>query len=107
MPDHVQVQTTAGSREEAAAIADALLRARAAACVQLAGPVHSRYWWKGELETAEEWLLLVKTTAAQADRAVAEIARAHTYETPEILVTPVVGGSERYLAWIDAEVASS
>ncbi|MGQ0520186.1 MAG: divalent-cation tolerance protein CutA [Actinomycetota bacterium] len=102
---HVQVTTAAASRDEATLIADALLEARLAACVQVVGPVRSRYWWKGRIEAAEEWLCVAKTTAARAGEAVAEIGRRHSYETPEITVTPVTGGSDRYLAWIDAEVA--
>ena len=104
---HVQVLTAAGSSQEAAAIADALLERRLAACVQVVGPVQSRYWWKGRIESAEEWLCLAKTTANAAGEAMAEIARRHSYEAPEITVTPIVAGSERYLAWIGAEVTTS
>ena len=101
---HVQVATTAGTREEADRIAAALLEARLAACVQIVGPVSSRYWWQGSLESAEEWLCLAKTTAERAPAAVAAIAGAHSYETPEVTVTPIVDGSPAYLAWIDREV---
>lgn len=102
---HVQVMTAAGSRDEADAIAAALLDARLAACVQIVGPVRSRYRWQGGIESAEEWLCLVKTTAAAAAAAMAEISRVHGYDTPEITVTPIVGGAPPYLAWIDAEVS--
>lgn len=101
---HVQVMTAAGSRDEADAIAAALLDDRLAACVQIIGPVQSRYRWQGRVNSAEEWLCVVKTTAEAADRATAEIARVHSYDTPEIIVTPIVGGAPSYLAWIDAEV---
>lgn len=103
---HVQVLTAAGSPDEADAIAAALLDARLAACVQVVGPVRSRYRWQGGLESAEEWLCVVKTTAAAAGAAMAEIARVHSYDTPEITVTPIVAGAPSYLAWIDAEVAA-
>lgn len=102
--DVVQVQTTAGSREEAGRIADALLRGRLAACVQVIGPVQSRYWWHGELEAAEEWLCLAKTTSARTEELMEAVRGAHSYETPEIIVTPVLHGSEAYLEWIAAEV---
>ena len=101
---YVQLTTTAGSPEEAGRIADALLVARLAACVQVVGPIQSHYWWQGALESAEEWLCLVKTTAARSAAAVAEIGRVHSYETPEITVTPIVDGAPAYLAWIAAEV---
>lgn len=101
----LQVLTAAGTREEAAALADALLGARLAACVQVLGPVESRYWWRGRLESAEEWLCIAKTTGARVDAAVAEIRRRHSYALPEVTVTPIVGGSAEYLAWVAAEVA--
>ena len=102
---YYQVLTAAGSIEEADAIAGALLEARLAACVQVVGPVQSRYWWKGQLERSEEWLCLAKTTAGRVDAAMAEIGRRHSYETPEVTVTPIVAGSDRYLGWITEEVA--
>ncbi|MEO7837346.1 MAG: divalent-cation tolerance protein CutA [Acidimicrobiales bacterium] len=104
VPQCVQVQTAVGSKEEADALAEALLRPRLAACVQVVGPVQSRYWWHGELESAEEWLCLAKTTSAGAGAAMEALARAHSYETPEIIVTPIVHGSDPYLRWIGDQV---
>lgn len=101
----VQVQTTAGSLEEAEALASALLEPKLAACVQVVGPVESRYWWEGRLETATEWLCLVKTTDDRVEQVVAAIEAAHSYETPEVLVVPVVGGNEGYLRWISEVTA--
>ncbi len=100
----VQVQTAVASREEGARIAEALLTRRLAACVQLAGPVHSRYWWQGALESSEEWLCLVKTTSGGAAAAVEAIASAHSYDNPEIIVTPILDGSPAYLRWVADEV---
>ena len=100
----MQVQTTAGSREEAAAIADVLLTGRLAACVQVVGPVESRYWWRGRLESAEEWLCVAKTTRARVDTVTDAVVAAHRYETPEVVVTPIEGGSDAYLRWIEDEV---
>lgn len=101
--DVLQVTTTAGSREEAQALAGALLERRLAACVQIVGPVESRYWWAGGLETATEWLCVVKTTAGRYDEVEAAIRAAHSYDVPEILAVPVVRGSEAYLRWVGEE----
>ncbi len=100
----VQVQTAAGSKEEADRVAAALLDGRLAACVQVLGPMESRYWWEGRLQSATEWLCLAKTTADRADDVVAAVRDAHSYETPEILVTTVSGGNERYLRWVEDTV---
>jgi periplasmic divalent cation tolerance protein len=100
----VQVQTTAGSKEEADRLVSVLLERRLAACVQVLGPMESRYWWEGELESATEWLCLAKTTADRVDDVVAAIGEAHSYDTPEVLATAVGGGSERYLRWVEETV---
>jgi periplasmic divalent cation tolerance protein len=99
-----QVLTTTGSKEEAARVADALLGKRLAACVQVAGPVESRYWWDGALETAAEWLCVAKTTEDRLEEAVAEIRRAHSYDTPEVTATRIAYGDPAYLRWIAEEV---
>jgi periplasmic divalent cation tolerance protein len=99
-----QVLTTTGSSEEAATIAGAVVEERLAACVQVLGPVQSRYWWQGALETSTEWLCLAKTTAVRLDALMARIAALHSYDTPEITALPIVAGSEGYLGWIRSEV---
>lgn len=101
----VQVQFTVDDAARGAAIADAVLTARLAACVQRVGPIRSRYHWQGELEDAEEWLFLCKTVDGRVEELVARIAELHPYDTPEVLVTPAPAGLERYLAWIEAETA--
>lgn len=103
-PEHIQVFAAAGSRVEAGGIADALVEARLAACVQIVGPIESRYRWRGEIETAEEWLCIAKTRASRFDDVAATIRAVHSYEVPEITALPIVAGSTDYLAWIDAEV---
>ena len=98
------VQTTAGSHEEASALASSLVSGRLAACVQIVPGVESVYWWEGEVTRGSEWLLLCKTTAAryaEVERAILEL---HSYTTPEIVALPIERGSEGYLGWLFAEV---
>ncbi len=99
----VQVQFTADSPEIADSIVRHLLDGRLIACGQRIGPVVSRYWWKGTQETSEEWLVIVKTTATLASAVSDSIGALHPYETPEILIVPVVGGNAAYREWIEAE----
>lgn len=104
MAECVVITTSLTTREDAHRIAGALIEERLAACVQVA-PIESHYRWEGELEQASELLLTIKTTAARAPAAQARIAALHSYAVPELLVTPVIGGSEAYLAWIAESVA--
>jgi len=98
------VLTTAGSHDEARRLAHALVQRRQAACVNLVGPVESLYRWKEEVETAQEWLLLIKTTAAMFDGVQATIRELHSYELPECVQVPIEAGTEEYLNWIGENV---
>jgi periplasmic divalent cation tolerance protein len=99
MTDVVVVTSTAGSEADAAALARAVIEARLGACAQV-GRIDSVYRWQGEVHSEPEWRIDVKTTAARADEVVAYLRERHPYDEPEVIVTPVVGGSESYLAWV-------
>ena len=105
MSAHVQVLTTTASEEEAGRIAELLVERRLAACVQVVGPITSRYRWQGEIEEEREWQCLAKTTRAAYEAVEAAIREVHSYDEPEIIATPIVAGSPGYLAWIDANVS--
>lgn len=100
MTDAIQVLTTTSQQEEAERIARHLIQERLAACVQVAGPIHSTYWWQGQVETAEEWLVVAKTRQALYGQVEAAIRQVHSYEEPEILAVPIVAGSAGYLKWL-------
>jgi periplasmic divalent cation tolerance protein len=105
MSDFIQVTTTASTKDEAAKIATALLERRLAACVQVVGPIESRYWWNGKIEQAGEWLCIIKTIRERYPAVEATIRANHSYEVPEIVTCPIVGGSEPYLEWLRSETA--
>lgn len=93
------------SEEVGATVADALLEPRLAACVQVLGPMTSRYWWEGKREESTEWLLLAKTRDDLVERVVQAVRAAHPYDVPEVLATPVEGGEPDYLRWVADETA--
>ncbi len=93
-----------GTRDEAEAIATALVDARLAACVQLM-PVDSVYRWQGAVERASEVMLHAKTTQARLAEAEALIKARHSYAVPEIIAVPIVAGSTDYLGWIEASTS--
>jgi periplasmic divalent cation tolerance protein len=101
--DYLQVITTIDSPVEADRIGRQLVEHRLVACFQVVGPIRSTYRWQGRIEQADEWLCLAKTTRERYDELAAELVRLHTYETPEIVATPIVEGSCAYLDWIAAE----
>ncbi len=87
----------------AAAIAEALVTERLAACVNRLPGVCSTYRWEGKVEHADETLLLIKTTQAALPALTARVAELHPYEVPEVIAVQAVGGLEPYLAWVAAQ----
>ncbi len=105
MTDKIVVFSTCGSSQEAQRLAHALVEKRLAACVSLVPGVRSVYHWKDGIEEEEEVLLVIKTSRPLLDELQSEIERLHSHEVPEVIALQVVGGSERYLAWLDRELA--
>ncbi|WP_116946852.1 divalent-cation tolerance protein CutA [Jiangella endophytica] len=100
----VIVTTTAGDETAARELAAGIVAARLGACAQLL-PITSVYRWEGEVRTEPEWRVEIKTTVARAEALTAHLRDVHPYDVPEIVVTPIVGGSRDYLAWVDAETS--
>ena len=101
------VLTSLPDQEAAQALARTLLAGRLAACVNVGSSVESMYHWRGEIETAREVPVVVKTRRALYGAVEAAIVAAHPYELPEIIAVPVIHGLAGYLDWIDTETAGA
>ncbi|MFG1401078.1 divalent-cation tolerance protein CutA [Xanthobacter sediminis] len=97
------VYTTFPALEPAEATARLLVEQRLVACANILPGMVSIYRWAGEIERGEEVAMLLKTTAAHAEKVVATVRAIHPYEQPAILVVPVSGGDPGYLRWIATE----
>lgn len=100
------VLSTVSTRAEGRKIAKALLKKRLAACVNISSPVESHYRWKGKIEKAGEFLLMIKTRRALFARLEREIRAQHSYSVPEIVALTLEKGSRRYLSWLAEETVS-
>ena len=102
MTDKLVVVVTCSSAAEALRIARALVEARLAACVNiLPGVVTSIYRWKGKVESAQERMLLIKTSRKRLRKLQAAVEKLHSYDVPEFIALPIVEGSRSYLAWLE------
>jgi len=103
--DKFVVLVTCNSVKEGRKIGRALVEERLAACVNiLQTPIESIYRWKGSVDTAKEFLLIIKTSRARLKALEAAVKRLHSYDVPEIIALPTEKGSQDYLAWLSESV---
>jgi periplasmic divalent cation tolerance protein len=104
MTDKRIVLSTTGSEEEARKIAHYLVEHRLAACVNIIPRIESIYRWQGKVESSQEWLLLIKTTAQEFPAVRAAITELHSYNVPECIAVNIEEGSAAYLQWLAEQV---
>ena len=102
----IVVLMTAGSSEEALRLADMLVDANLAACVQILPQLQSIYRWKGNVEREAEVLLIAKTLSSNFEELERRVREVHTYDTPEIVAIPATAISAPYSEWLTATLNS-
>ena len=98
------VLSTASSEKEAQKIAQLLVRGRLAACVNIVPQACSIFHWRGKVDRAREWLLVIKTTKGRLALLRQVVLKHHSYETPELIGWPILWGSASYLNWLKQSV---
>ena len=101
---YVVVFVTAGNKKKAKLIAQEVVKRRLAACVNIIEGVQSLFWWKGKADSGKEALLVIKSRKDKLQALIRAVKKAHSYEVPEIIALPLVGGYKPYLKWIDESV---
>jgi len=106
MAEIVLVLTTMPDDDRADAVARALVEERLAACVNVHGPMHSTYRWKGQLEREAERQIVIKTTRERLRQLEERLHALHPYDVPEFVVVAADGGSRAYVDWVSNETQS-
>ncbi|WP_394620993.1 divalent-cation tolerance protein CutA [Lentzea sp. JNUCC 0626] len=101
--EYVIVATTTDSEEKARTLAASVVDAHLGACAQITSPITSVYRWQGNVQTDQEWRVEIKTAADRVEALVEHINGNHSYDLPEVVVTPIIGGSAAYLDWLGTE----
>ena len=102
---YIVVFVTCPDKSVAEKIADGLIKEKLAACVNITGEVNSVYFWKGNIEKDQEYLMIIKTTEELFEKLEKFIKDSHPYTVPEIIGMPIIKGSKEYLDWIDQTVS--
>ena len=101
---YIVLLITTDTAEEAQRISRVLLEQKRVACVNIVPRVSSLFWWQDKLDSAEESLLIVKTKALLLNEIVTIVKEIHSYDIPELIALPIIGGNQDYLDWIEKEV---
>lgn len=97
----IVVLVTASTEVEAEKIARALLKQKLIACVNIIPKVNSLFWWEGSIDKSSETFLVIKTKSSLFKEVVRQVKKIHSYEVPEIIALPIIGGNQDYLKWIE------
>mgnify|MGYP001569025732 CR=1 FL=1 len=103
MTDYIIVFVTASKEEEAVKIANSIVDAKLAGCVNIVKNIRSIYRWQGKTEDENEVLMIIKTKKNLFQNLKKSIKELHSYSVPEIIALPITEGSEDYLKWLDEE----
>ena len=104
MAGFIQITITVRTRDEGEQLVHNLVENRLIACGQILGPIQSTYWWKGKIETAQEWMCLAKSREEKFAEVVRQVRNMHSYEVPEIIAVPLIAVDENYAHWLEEEL---
>jgi periplasmic divalent cation tolerance protein len=104
MTETIMVTTTFAKHDDAVKLAKHLLERRLIACAQIDTAVLSLYRWQGEIEQVDECRLVMKSVERLQQDLEKVITACHPYDTPEILITPVIAVNEKYQKWLQKEL---
>lgn len=98
---NVVILVTCANKREARRIARGLVEQRLVACVNIVDEIKSIFWWQKEIDSANEVLLIAKSKRSLIQKIIKQVKSLHSYQTPEIIALPVVGGNQDYISWIN------
>ena len=101
------VYITVATRTEAERLGRTLLQERLVACINLVGPISSRYWWQGKVESVREMLVVAKTRAGLAQAVIQRIKAIHSYKVPCVVTIPLHAGNPDFMRWVAQETRSA
>ena len=99
------IYTTINNKQDALRIAHVLVEEQLVACVNIIPDIQSIYRWKGKIEEENEIVLIAKTSDEKIEKTIQRIEQMHTYDLPDIIVLPIIGGLNDYLDYLNTEIS--
>ncbi len=106
MSEEIVIFVTACSNEEAEKIARHLVDEGLAACVNIIPAVSSVFRWQGKINQVKETLLIIKSVSTGLEAITKRVKQLHSYQVPEVIALPIIGGLKEYLDWLRGETAA-
>jgi periplasmic divalent cation tolerance protein len=103
---YILVLVTASGKSEVEKIVHTLLEEKFIACASIFGPIFSHFWWQGKIDSAEEYLVFMKSEEHLFERLAERVKQLHSYEVPEIIALPIIKGFKPYLKWLSESLSS-
>lgn len=104
---YIVVLVTVPNKKEAQRIARALLKNKLVACVNIVPKIESHFWWQAKIDSVSEALLIIKSQKSKLNKIIKLVKSIHSYEVPEIIALPIIGGNKSYLEWLDESLRKS
>ncbi|MDD5669828.1 MAG: divalent-cation tolerance protein CutA [Candidatus Omnitrophica bacterium] len=101
---YIVVFVTSSNDKEAKIIARELIEHKIAACVNMIPKINSIFWWEKKIDNADEILLIIKSKYTALGKIIKTVKKLHSYQVPEIIALPIIGGNKDYLSWIHESV---
>lgn len=102
---YIVIFITVPGKKQARRIAQALIKNKLAACVNIVDKIESFFWWQNKVDFASEALLVIKSKKSKLARIIRLVKSMHSYEVPEIIALPIIAGDKPYLNWIDESLS--
>ncbi len=102
--DKVIIFITCATKKEAREISERLVQSRLVACVNIIDRIESIFWWKENIDSSREVLLIAKSKRSLINEIVSQVKLMHSYQVPEIIAVPIIAGNRDYIKWINESI---
>jgi periplasmic divalent cation tolerance protein len=102
--NNIVILITCADKKEAGLISRHLVKKKLVACVNIVDRIKSFFWWQKKIDSAREVLLIAKSKKSLLRKVISQVKSLHSYQVPEVIALPIVGGNRDYINWINESI---